>query len=393
MFKKKSMRTLFYDIEISGHHTEYIKYIADYVANLKAELQCIFLVHPSFLSIIDTSPYVDSNVTFIPITQTDYETIHKKGGVRGQHEQLTLIENYALKLQVDNVFVLTLDHIQKALIFHKTKIDIKGIFFGSFIWLKDEYWFKFLIKKMLMRGMLKNNRIKNIFIPNDHYSTSELNRIFKREALFLYNVDPIPLIYPIDTFNVYQKYNISPGRKILFHFGSLSGRKGTEELIESVRHMDDDLRSQLAILILGKTYPDYSAHLLSKINVIKKRFPNTEIIFENVFLMDREMKTILSQCFCVVLPYKRTFSSSGIIGHAAASAKLIIGPSSGLIGRLILENNLGITIDKITPYNVAKAIDKIVSHNTSAIYNEVFVESKNPSIFAKNIIDNILETN
>ncbi|MCL1943339.1 MAG: hypothetical protein FWF54_07325 [Candidatus Azobacteroides sp.] len=78
------------------------------------------------------------------------------------------------------------------------------------------------------------------------------------------------------------------------------------------------------------------------------------------------MKTLFDQSFCVLLTYKMLEASSGIFGHAVTAKKIIIGSSYGLLGELINDYELGITIDKIGGKSIAeskKRASRIINEN------------------------------
>lgn len=66
-------------------------------------------------------------------------------------------------------------------------------------------------------------------------------------------------------------------------------------------------------------------------------------------------------CEAILVPYLMAYNSSGCIGYAAQCDKPVIGPSYGLLGRLIKKYNLGIMIDKITPQTLISAYRNIRS--------------------------------
>ena len=85
-----------------------------------------------------------------------------------------------------------------------------------------------------------------------------------------------------------------------------------------------------------------------------------------------------------MIPYKLTDLSSGALGYAALFGKPVIGPSSGLIGELIIDNKLGISLDEIKAESIAKTINDFrnISIHTS------YVENNSINAFCKTILDN-----
>ena len=67
------------------------------------------------------------------------------------------------------------------------------------------------------------------------------------------------------------------------------------------------------------------------------------------------------------MPYQFTNLSSGVLGYAAVFDKPVIGPDGGLIGNLIKENNLGVTISDVSPLGIAPTF-KLKKWNTNSNY-------------------------
>ncbi len=57
---------------------------------------------------------------------------------------------------------------------------------------------------------------------------------------------------------------------------------------------------------------------------------------------------MFEQSDVILMPYTRPEYSSGILALAARSGKPVIGPTGGLLGRLIRENGLGVAAE-LTP--------------------------------------------
>ena len=72
-------------------------------------------------------------------------------------------------------------------------------------------------------------------------------------------------------------------------------------------------------------------------------------------------------CDCILIPYKNPNQSSGVIGYASLFQKPVIGPSQGLLGRLIKEYKLGDTIDNISPSCLKSAVLLTICNNRNEL--------------------------
>jgi hypothetical protein len=94
---------------------------------------------------------------------------------------------------------------------------------------------------------------------------------------------------------------------------------------------------------------------------------------------------LFNQCDAVLIPYKNAEASSGVLGHAIHSGKKVIGPSNGLIGKLIKNNDLGVCIDSINPEKIANALFSKFLDEKSVV-NSAYLEEHKPANFIKTLL-------
>ena len=81
-----------------------------------------------------------------------------------------------------------------------------------------------------------------------------------------------------------------------------------------------------------------------------------QIVLYNEYCSKSFMADLFESSDCIVLPYEVTAQSSGLIGYAAHFRKPVIGPKTGLVGKLIRKYRLGIQPDDINPETLSMAI-------------------------------------
>jgi glycosyltransferase involved in cell wall biosynthesis len=202
--------------------------------------------------------------------------------------------------------------------------------------------------------MLKNKKVKSIFLLNDTWSCNELNTIYKTDK-FKYLGDPVTDFTPAPDFDLRFAYHIPAGNKIFLHVGTIEPRKGTLEIIDSLKYIDESIRANLQIIIIGKASKSFEQVIRQKIEEIKTS-GGENIIYENTFLENDRLKSLFEQVDFILMPYKNTEASSGILGHAIINRKPVIGPKQGLLGNLIAQNKLGYLLDSVDSVSIAKAI-------------------------------------
>ncbi len=385
------MSILFYDTEISGHHCEYINHLVEYIAEKKLDGDFIFVTHPQFKAkfpAIFKKADISTNIRITEISQKEHESINKGVIIRRSINAYRLMNRYARKYKAQKVFLLYFNTYQLALGLFRQQYSISGILFLQFYRmernsLKDKlkyhrkYWQTWLYTR--------NKAIKNIYILNDPKSVKYLNSEFKTE-IFQMIPDPVPVLIPNSIFLVRKTFHINPNRKIFLHFGSLSERKGTLDIMEAFHYIESKDISNMALLLIGKASRGIDEMIKKSINSIQQKHNNALIIYKNDFVDDPMMKSYFDQCDYVLIPYKNVESSSGIFGHAMAAKKPVIGTKKGLLGELIMENNLGIAIDDQTPAKIAEAIHQAMFSKKINVHNTNYLDNHSKICFAEKIL-------
>ena len=99
------------------------------------------------------------------------------------------------------------------------------------------------------------------------------------------------------------------------------------------------------------------------------------------------MKAHFNQCDAVLIPYKNTESSSGIIGHAASSQKPVITINKGLLGDIVKQYKLGWLIEESSPVFIADGIRKCISKKFPKINSEEYLKAHTAIKFATSIVE------
>jgi glycosyltransferase involved in cell wall biosynthesis len=387
------MNILFFDILITGHHSEYIEHVLMYLKNNNNyKHNYYFVVHQNFS---DNYPELWStalgikNVNFIEVDENFLVGLNVKNRLRRSLNNFKVVDFYAKKYNISVCYLLYLNIFQIALGLKRTRYKIKGILFMQFTnmkrsTLRQHYYYYRRYFPLLLA--LKNKSLEKIFILNDENSCSQLNTRFKKETLFTYLPDPIPIICPDESFNIYKEYNIETNRKIFLLFGTLSERKGVTETLESTFFIEESTQQNIAILIAGKTKEESLIHKINEFISQNKNLTKVQIIWDNSFIVNSKMAALFKQIDFVLIPYKNPEASSGVLGHAMKSNKPVIGPSKGLIGEIIVAYKMGVIINEITPIEIALAISgyKDISINPELI--QPFIESHSVTDFAKALV-------
>jgi glycosyltransferase involved in cell wall biosynthesis len=381
---------IIYDSIITGHHTEYISHLVKAIVDQNIQKTNYFIIVPE--GIHDKIPDIISlskkskNLHWEIMSATDCENLQKMPLYKRSFYELNLVQKYVKKFKATEVILMYFNIFQMALIFKRPSFKITGILFLQFyrmqkstIFDKLKYYRKYLITKLYSR----NSKIKTVFILNDNKTVSYLNNRFKTDK-FRMLPDPIPQYQEEERFDAHTYYKIPHNKKILLHPGAIDPRKGTFEIIESIDLLKEKETAEYAVVIVGKAKPEVEQVILDKLS----RLNNKEftVIFDNSFVSNERLKSLFTQSFAVLMPYKNPEASSGILGHAASSNKIVIVPKSGLIGDIVTNYNLGIVINAPKGSEIANAIKKLQHFVSNKRINNEFVSEHNVSVFSSLLI-------
>jgi len=387
------MNILFFDILISGHHSEYIEHVLMYLKdNNNNKDDYYFVVHHNFSDnypdIWSTALFV-KNVNFIEVDENLLVGLNVKNRFSRSLNNFKVVDFYAKQYNINLCYLLYFNIFQIALGLKRTRYKIKGILFMQFTnmkrsTLRQHYYYYRRYSPLLLA--LKNKSLEKIFILNDENSCSQLNTKFKKESLFSYLPDPIPIICPDESFNIYKEYNIETNRKIFLLFGTLSERKAVLETLESTLYVPIGIQQNITILMAGKTKDQ---NLVHKINGFISKYENltkVQIIWDNGFIENDKMASLFKQTDFVLMPYKNPEASSGVLGHAMKANKPVIGPSKGLLGGIIVDYKMGVVIGEISPKEIALAISGYENISIDPKLIQTFIESHSVNNFVKTLV-------
>jgi glycosyltransferase involved in cell wall biosynthesis len=122
-------------------------------------------------------------------------------------------------------------------------------------------------------------------------------------------------------------------------FGYLEPRKGIGLLADALGEGVEGMRATIA----GTPAPEYRERLEQELEQMRSGGVDVDARLRRV--SDHEAATALASARCAVLPYVDHYGSSGVLAEAAALGTPVVSTEEGLLGHIVREYGLGLTVD------------------------------------------------
>ncbi|HEU4735703.1 MAG TPA: glycosyltransferase [Solirubrobacterales bacterium] len=163
-------------------------------------------------------------------------------------------------------------------------------------------------------------------------------------------------------------------------FGYLEPRKGVGLLAGALA----DGAKGMSVTIAGSPAPEYREQLEKELD--QMRAGGVRIDAQLRRISDAEAAKTLASARCVVLPYIDHYGSSGVLAEAAALRTPVVSTGEGLLGHVVREYELGLTVDPTDAAALRAAIlelDQAGSSERFAPGMRRYIEAHSPEAFAR----------
>lgn len=353
-------RILIFDTEVAGHHVEYLHHLLIKARNSQDEY--IFCVSEDFVNVKGTEfDWNYGNNVIFKYVNTD-KANEEVSMLKKAYRKSKLLHSVIKSCDVTHIFLVSLiTFIPFLPLFVPSKTKVSGIIYNIYLyrWKKSSKLLKIL--DVLKYIVLSYSRcIDRVYILNDAASARVLNRIYKtRKYQFL--IDPyVPLQDKKESLTAYN-WDFS-NKNVFFHFGAMTDRKGTLEILESLDLISTEICSNSIFIFAGKVGNDIKDDFYKLVNRYQGK---TNLIVLDKFCSYGLIAAISKKANLLLMPYKVNTQSSGIIGYASQFNTPVLASAEGLIGKLVSKYKLGYTINEISPKAIAKFINQWEGKNKS----------------------------
>lgn len=391
-------RTLIYDRDISGHHLDYLQFLVEYLKNAPEEVRnrFVFVVHEGARarfrkdeSLIQFH-YIDSGqlAAFSALT-----SVLQRAAAEMRY-LITLVHKY----KVERLIFMHIDAFQYEL--GRPLITRLGIKFSGLLFLPFRKYYeadttlKDKLRRELrgwrkgwqMRWMLRNPRLERIFFLNDKQGVEEYNARFGPR--FEHLPDPIDLNQrasaPVEELR--RKYKIPVGRTVFLIYGHLSSRKNIPNILAALQRLDIKQRGGLCLLICGEPEKGYENTLFAAIDEAEKKYPELTFSKHLRFFDPAATNEVFKIADIVLVPYIHFFSSSNILGLAAKYGKPLIASKLGVMGGLVNQYQLGVTVAPNSSKAIANAMIDYLSQKEPSIDGSSYLEDYRSEVFCQKLL-------
>lgn len=333
------MNIIIFDDKIDGHHLEYVHHLYE-MALTRPKHRFFFVIPDMFNDVKDKFQWVNvKNITFDLIPSG--KVLNKEGNIicsiRKSATIAKLVNKYSKKHNADIIFMNSIMSIIPAFLFYiNFKVKISGIIYQIYLYRDSKSSLLLKIMDRVKYVILSQKRVFNfIFILNDEYSANKLNSIYRTDK-FKYLTDPY-ISLKEENVDIRRSYNIPDSHKLFIHIGSLERRKGTIVILDSILKLPQENRCRYTFFFAGRVDSDIKVEFYEKISAIK----GANVVVKDEFCSYGFFASLCRVADAILLPYLLDSASSGIIGYASQFNTPVIATSTGLIGELVREYNLG----------------------------------------------------
>lgn len=376
-----------FDTDLNGHHLEYLNHI--YMeASRKSNNYYIFVIPLEFKNLQSNLDWpLSPHIKFDFLNKDEITNCETENLLKSSYFKSILLKKKIKEHAADHVFLIMLMQFLPFLPFvlMNTKVKISGIIYLIYLYRWKNASFVSKTSDAFKYILLSKSKLFNkIFILNDKSAATYLNKIYNTHK---YKFLPDPFVFqqtPIAHKDV--PLNIDTESMVFLHFGALTSRKGTMEILEAITKMDVSMNDKpICIIFAGKVLKDIKIEFYQKIKELNNKI---QLIIYDEFCSYEMIGLLCKRSDYILIPYKNVLQSSGVIAYASYYNTPVIGPSEGLLGKLVRKYKLGITIKDLDSNKLTVFFENVKKYQMD-ISNEYLinnsVENFQKIIFTENI--------
>jgi glycosyltransferase involved in cell wall biosynthesis len=404
--QKSSDRLLIFELGYGGHYPSYIRYLCDYWRKQKQAGKLFMVVSPQFLqqhqdvvefaaggvggNEVGDRPDTDvsnieaadlaklqdtaANIEFISITEPEADQLTPRSSplarARRALQEWQLLRQYAQCLKASHCLLLYLDSFQTAIALHQQlPCPFSGIYFrptfhyrqfSDYVATRKEK-IQVWRERFILPRVLHNPQLHSFFCL-DPFAVKPINHLTgTTKAVYL--PDPVVQVSHVQTQveEFKQKLGIKTDRTSLLLFGALyDRRKGLIQVLEALLQLEPERQRKICLVLAGQLFRTQKPEI-DRLLIQLEQNSVVQLVIQDQFVSEAEMKLFYASADIILAPYQRHVGMSGIVVEAAAAGRPLICSDYGLMGQVVRQYQLGITVDATDPSAIAQGIKKCLS--------------------------------
>jgi glycosyltransferase involved in cell wall biosynthesis len=391
-----SKNILLFEPDSSGHHPGYLYHLIINFLENEYPFNLVVLVAPDFFEkhpqIIQKT--LSPRVKWIKFSDSEFnnwQEIKSKSVTKRSFFEWELLRKCIIETKSVYAFLMYIDYLQIALLTQKAlPCPVSGILFRPTLVNYPAHSLKEMVnswrKNLTLKYFVKNNALDSLF-NLDSFATNYIQQNWQTNKVkFL--PDPVqvyPSTKPVEELK--KELNIKPNRKVFLIFGFLDSRKGISEVMEAIAKINKEKSEKGTLLIVGPWEESERKKFESNINKILQN-SDFQIIIKDEFIQDEDIQSYFEVSDYILALYTKHIGMSAIMVRAAAAQKPFLTHNFGLMGKIVIENQLGMIVEN----DLAKKMEMLLAENKEVGNKEKmkeFAELNSAENYAKVILDQL----
>ena len=403
-------KIMLFDLVVGGHHGSYIQHLVEYWLDREQTAELSLVVSPDFCSIhADVCQLIfeaeTDNIDLVTISPEELAQLN--GGskldrhLRGIREW-DLLCKYAKSLEIDHCLIMYFDTSWLPLILgKKAPCSFSGIYFRPTLHYRhfanySPQWqskFSQWREKFTWMRMVQHPQLENILCL-DPFAVEHLQSSSQQVNL-VHLPDPVEIYDNCDlsTAELKSKMGIENDRLVFLLFGALTERKGVNQVLDAIALLPSEVSQKVSLLLAGPISQGFKPQVEAKIALVSQSHP-VQIIVRDEFLSEGDIQPYFQVADIILAPYQKHIGMSAITVRAAAAQKPLICSDFGLMGEVVREHQLGLTVDSSNPQAIADGMKECLSKSPNELGDRQkmldFATQNSVSNFARTIAEHLI---
>jgi glycosyltransferase involved in cell wall biosynthesis len=179
----------------------------------------------------------------------------------------------------------------------------------------------------------------------------------------------------------------------ILSFGALSRRHGIFELCDALDQLPVE-GAQVGVLFGGRGAEADRDAFASRLDQLRVRRPDIHVSHLPRFLLDEEIQWAVSRASMVAIPYQRLIGSSSVMCWAARAGVPVLAQDWGLLGKVVADNHLGLTVDTTDPAAIARGLGELMNGRVNGFdpgSAQAFARANSAEAFASTYLAQLAE--